>query len=135
MKKIILLWLIVIFLLSIQALVAEEIVQTGKWSKIDYKVDGTWKIIKKTDGNYLVLDHKFKTKSGPDLHLLFAKIPIADLTNSNASSNSQVIARLKSHKGYQEYKIPKELTWKNNRAIIIHCVRFAHLWAGANLTL
>jgi hypothetical protein len=132
MKKYIFLILLVSLLL-VKTTFAQKTLQEGTWKRIDYTASGSWSIVQKSDGVYIVLDEKFKTNSGPDLHLLFSKKPIEQLKDHNTNNNSEIIAELKSSKGAQEYKIPAKLNWKDYRSIVIHCVRFSHLWAGANL--
>ena len=123
---------ILLFLLLPSFLFAEETLKEGTWQRIDYRVSGTWQIIQKADGLYVVLSEKFKTRSGPDLHILFSKKKVTDLTDSNTSPSSRIIGELKSSRGFQEFKIPDDINWQEFNSIVIHCVAFSHVWAGAN---
>ena len=133
MKKV--LFLAMASFIMLQIAFSQEVLQSGVWKKIDYKASGNWQLIQKKGEVYLVLDKNFKTKSGPDLHFLLSYKPIEELTNSNTSSNSKIIASLRSNRGFAEYKIPTNLDLKDFQSLVIHCIRYSHLWAGANLNL
>lgn len=131
MKKLILFLLFLSF--TSVSLFSQTILAEGKWETIDYSVKGKWQIVQKTDGNYVILDKDFKTRSGPDLHLLFSTKKISQLSNSNATPSSVIIGELKRSRGAQEFKIKNSINWENYNTIIIHCVTYSHLWAGSNL--
>ncbi len=124
--------LVTMLFLGTSSLLSQNLLREGNWEKIDYRAKGKWKIIQKSDGFYVQLTDDFKTSSGPDLHILFSKHKVSELTNSNTSPSSVIIAVLKSNKGAQEFKIPENIDWQNYRSIVIHCVAYSHLWAGAN---
>ena len=125
-----------IFLLTMlllgNLLATETLILEGNWEKVDYRVKGKWQIVKKSDGFYVQVDKDFKTRSGPDLHILFSNHRVSELTNSNATPSSVIIGELKKNKGAQEWKIPSGLNWQDYKSIAIHCVAYSHLWAGAN---
>ena len=62
-------------------LVADELIKEGEWERIDYRVRGKWQIVKKSDGFYVLVDKDFKTRSGPDLHILFSSYRVSKLTD------------------------------------------------------
>jgi hypothetical protein len=66
------------------------------------------------------------------------------LTDANASQDALVVGLLKTSddspffkkmKGTQRLVIPSEARLSDYRTILIHCVRYSHLWAGAELNL
>ena len=44
-----------------------------------YTIKGTWTIVSKEDGVYVILDKNFKTKKGLDLFILFSSISLNKL--------------------------------------------------------
>ncbi len=124
--------LVVLLLFCTGHLVADELIKEGEWERIDYRVHGKWQIVKKSDGFYVLVDENFKTRSGPDLHILFSSYRVSQLTDSNATPSSVVIGELKRSRGAQEWKIPGGVNWQDYKSIAIHCVAYSHLWAGAN---
>ncbi len=121
---------------------AAEIVATGNWTTIDYAVEGVWRI--EADGEQLTvrLGDDFVTKNGPDLHVLLSPKPLAELTNDNAMQGALVAGLLKTQddstffrkmRGAQSFTLPAGTRLEDYRTLVIHCVEFSHLWAGAPL--
>lgn len=135
--------LLTIFFFSAAAQ-AQSIVAQGPWTKVDYEVAGHWKITRHDEQLFVVLGDDFETKNGPDLHILLSPKPLKQLTDANASQDALVVGLLQSSddsvlfkkmKGAQRLVIPSEARLSDYRTILIHCVRFSHLWAGAELNL
>jgi len=135
--------LFAIFLCSAAAQ-AQSIVAQGPWIKVDYEVAGQWKITRHGEQLFVELGDDFKTKNGPDLHVLLSPKPLAQLGDANASQDAIVVGLLKTSddsaffkkmKGAQRLAIPGEARLSDYRTILIHCVRYSHLWAGAELNL
>jgi len=123
---------------------AQSIVAQGPWVKADYEVAGQWKITRHGEQLYVELGDDFETKNGPDLHILLSPKSLTQLTDANASQEALVVGLLKTTddsvlfkkmKGAQRLAIPSEARLSDYRTILIHCVRFSHLWAGAELNL
>ena len=121
---------------------AAEVVAQGSWTTIDYDVEGVWRI--EADGDRLTvhLGDDFVTKNGPDLHVLLSPKPLAELTNDNAMQGALVAGLLKTTddstffrkmKGAQSFTLPAGTRLEDYQTLVIHCVEFAHLWAGASL--
>lgn len=108
-------------------------VHQGTWSKKTYSASGTWKIVKNGDDHFVVLDSKFKTKSAPDLKLFLSKSSASSLTGKNATKNAARVAKLKSNKGAQRYKLPKGINPASYKTLIIHCERYSKLWVTGAL--
>ena len=121
---------------------AAELVAEGAWSRIDYDVEGVWRI--EADGDHLTvhLGDDFVTKNGPDLHVLLSPKPLEELTNDNAMQGALVAGLLKTSddstffrkmRGAQSFTLPAGTRLEEYRSIVIHCVEFSHLWAGGAL--
>lgn len=123
---------------------AQSIVAQGPWRAADYEVAGQWKITRHGEQLFVELGDDFETKHGPDLHILLSPKPFSQLTNANASNDALIVGLLRSSddsvlfkkmKGAQRLAIPSGVRLSDYRSILIHCVRFSHLWAGADLSL
>lgn len=106
-------------------------VHSGTWSKKAYSASGAWKIVKNGDDHYIVLDSRFKTKSAPDLKLFLSKNSASSLTGKNATKGAVRIAKLKSNKGEQRYKLPRSVNPASYKTLLIHCERYSKLWTTA----
>lgn len=135
--------LLVIFFFSATAQ-AQSIVAQGPWVAVDYEVSGQWKITREGEQLFVELGDDFETKDGPDLHILLSPKRLKQLTNANASQDALIVGLLKSiddsvlfrkMKGAQRLAVPAGTRLSDYRTILIHCVRFSHLWAGADLNL
>ena len=135
--------LLAIFLFSAAAQ-AQSMVAQGPWTKVDYEVAGQWKITRHGEQLFVELGDDFETKNGPDLHILLSPSSLEQLTDANASQDALVVGLLKTSddsaffkkmKGAQRLAIPGEARLSDYRTILIHCVRYSHLWAGAELNL
>lgn len=121
---------------------AADVVAEGQWTTADYDVAGTWTIVEESGRLYVTLGDDFETKNGPDLHILLSPRPFAELTNGNAANGALVAGLLKTRdtslflkkmKGAQRLALPEGTDLGAYRSIVIHCVEFSHLWAGADL--
>lgn len=82
----------------------------------------------------LILSDDFKTKSGPDLQLIFSPLPVADADKKNATAKGTLtIGLLKDNKGGQRYVLPEGFDPNQYKSVLIHCVKYAVLWGGADL--
>ncbi len=136
--------LLAVLLLTMPLLPAQaaDTVAEGIWQTIDYGVEGTWRIEQADDRLTIRLGNDFVTKNGPDLHLLLSPKPFAGLSNDNATEGALVAGLLKTSddstffrkmKGVQSFTLPAGTQLSDYRTIVIHCVEFSHLWAGADL--
>ncbi|MEM9109765.1 MAG: DM13 domain-containing protein [Planctomycetota bacterium] len=108
-------------------------VHAGTWSKKSYASSGSWKIVKNGDDHYIVLSSSFKTRSAPDLKLFLSKKNAAGLTGKNATSGAVRIAKLKSNKGEQRYKLPRGIDPASYKTLMIHCERYSKLWSTGTI--
>ena len=121
-----------VFLFVSQTTFAQSI-KKGKWEKQNKSISGTFEIVKKDGGTYVVLSDDFKTKSAPDLKIFLSKKTVASVTGKNATKDAAFVAKLKKSKGGQSYKIPSSVNLDNYNSILIHCEEYGVFWGGSNL--
>ena len=107
---------------------------SGAWTKINFKIKGSWSIAEVNDEHVLTLSDDFKTKGAPDLKLFLSTKDISAINNENATEATHFIAPLKSKKGGQTYTIPKSVDLSSYKSIVIHCEKYSKVWGGTNLT-
>ncbi len=114
---------------------AGEVVATGQFVKKEKSIAGSF-IIRELAGRLVLeLNDDFKTKSGPDLKVVFSPLPLAQTTGKNAMSDgSVVVSLLKSTKGRQTYQLPDSIQLVNFKSLLIHCEKYDVLWGGSDLT-
>ncbi len=111
-----------------------ETLASGTFVKNYQKIAGSYVIRKVGDTRTLELSADFKTKSGPDLQIIFSPLALEKTTGKNADGKGSVsIGLLKSNKGSQTYALPDDLDLSKHRSVLIHCVKYAKLWGGASL--
>ncbi|MEO0527205.1 MAG: DM13 domain-containing protein [Bacteroidota bacterium] len=108
-------------------------IKKGKFEKQNKSITGTFEIVKKDGGTYVVLSDDFKTKSAPDLKIFLSKKTVASVTGKNATKDAAFVAKLKKSKGGQSYKIPSNVSLANYKSILIHCEEYGVFWGGSNL--
>ncbi|MEM0897683.1 MAG: DM13 domain-containing protein [Verrucomicrobiota bacterium] len=111
---------------------AEKTTNSGSWSKKEYSVNGSWKIVEE-DGVKKLKLVGFKTRSAPDLKIFFSPKSLSELNGKNATSGAYKLVKLKSAKGDQTYTIPSGVDLGKYKTLIVHCEQYSKLWAGANL--
>ncbi len=138
-------WPAALALLTLAAtpVLGEELLASGRWVEIDYAAAGTWRITRTGEGRLRVaVDEAFETRNGPDLHILLSPRPLAELDNDNAADGALVAGLLvtsdrsllfKKMRGAQSFLLPAPTRLADYRSILIHCVQYSHLWAGADL--
>ena len=120
-------------LLLCTTVVAANELFSGTFLKKKEKITGTFTIKKVGDRTLLELSDDFKTRSGPDLQIVFSPKSFEKVNGKNAMEDAVSIALLKSNKGRQTFEIPADLNLAKMRCILIHCVKYTRLWGGAPL--
>lgn len=93
---------------------------------------GTYRLERRDDRLYLALEKDFRTDSGPDLHVVLSPAAADTVTGSTAVPDGALIVdTLRSQTGPQNYELPKDIGLGDYRAVLIHCVKFAHLYGAA----
>lgn len=125
---------LILFLCMYISLLSYSYEYSGEWKKASYTTKGTWTIVSKEDGVYVILDKNFKTKKGPDLFILLSPMNFEEITDDNANINAYKVAKLDKYKGKLEFKIEDEnFDIVKYKSILIHCIDYSHLWAGSNI--
>jgi len=117
--------------LGITALAEAQENLSGEWVRKEQRVRGSWSIVERTDGHYLLLDDKFRTRKAPDLKLVLSNLSIEAANGSNALEGGLVVADLQSPRGEQSYKLPENFA--DYSTLLLHCVEFSKLWGAASL--
>ncbi len=125
--------IVFIFLFIATQSVFSQTLKKGNWDRQNKSIKGTWEIIQKSDGNYIVFSEDFKTKKAPDLELFLSKKTAKDLNKKKIIQESLSISKLKSHKGKQSYKLPSDIDINSFSSIIIHCRDYNIFWGAGNL--
>ena len=108
---------------------AAETVATGGFTNIGQKTKGTWTLETREDGVYAVLSDDFKARKAPDLKIFLHTAAAGSVDDGNAAEGL-FVAKLKSHKGGQEYKLPEGLDLSAYQSFVIHCERYSKFWAA-----
>lgn len=125
---------LILFLFVYISILCYSYEYSGEWKKASYTTKGTWSIVNKDDGIYVILDKNFKTKKGPDLFILLSPMKYEQVTDNNANIDAYKVAKLDIYKGELEFKIEdKNLDIEKYKSILIHCIDYSHLWSGANI--
>ena len=120
------------FMLATVPTVEAGVVDSGAWTKKQYKIKGDWELDVSGDQTIIRFHNNFKTKKGPDLKVFLSKKSIKDVTGRNATQDAVLVAVLKSNKGAQEYVLPANIDINDYDSLLIHCEAFSVLWGGAN---
>ena len=120
------------FMLTTVPTVEAGVVDSGAWTKKQYKIKGDWELDVSGDQTIIRFHNNFKTKKGPDLKVFLSKKSIKDVTGRNATQDAVLVAVLKSNKGAQEYVLPANININDYDSLLIHCEAFSVLWGGAN---
>jgi len=122
-----------LFFLFVSLTGFSQIIKKGKFEKQNKSIAGTYELIDKNDGTYVILSDDFKTKSAPDLKIFLSRKTINSITGKNATQDVAFVAELKTNKGKQSYKIPASITLSDYKSILIHCEEYGIFWGGSNL--
>jgi len=120
------------FMLATVPSVEADVVDSGAWTKKQYKIKGDWELDVSGEQTIIRFNNKFKTKNGPDLKVFLSKKEVKDVTGRNATEDAVMVAVLKSNKGAQEYVLPANIDINDYESLLIHCEAYSVLWGGAN---
>jgi len=76
-----------------------------------------------------------RLRKAPDLKIFLSKLNYKDVDKDNAAdpSTSVLVALLEKYRGKMEFMIPAEVDPRDYKSIVVHCVKYAVLWGGADL--
>jgi hypothetical protein len=115
-----------------------EVIGGGSFAASDpeQSIAGYFEIRKQADRSHVIyLPESFSTSEGPDLHVVLSPRPFAENNDDNATQGSAIIAKLTSLNGAQAYSIPEFKDPAAFKSVLIHCVKYSHLYGGADLSL
>ena len=100
------------------------------------ETSGAYRIEDTGEGLRLVLSETFRTDWGPDLHVVLTPTGTAEADNDNVMvTGAHVVDELESRSGAQTYELEADLDLSTFQSVIIHCIRFTHLYGAAPLAL
>ncbi|MDX1907437.1 MAG: DM13 domain-containing protein [Bacteroidia bacterium] len=95
---------------------------------------GTYTCLRQGEDLYLELSADFGTDEGPDLHVMLSPTALDSADNDNANvPGAFIVAPLQAQKGSQRYDLPDTLQLQHYRTVMIHCVKYSHLYGAAPL--
>lgn len=122
------------FLLPCLGLAAQEPIAEGRFVKKEKAIEGSFQLRMVGNRYTLILNEDFKTKSGPDLKIIFSPLSFDKINGKNADSRgSLTVSLLTATKGKQTYILPDTFDPKAYNSLLIHCVKYSVLWGGAPL--
>ncbi len=116
---------------------AADIIASGSFTdKGGQETSGAYRIEDTGAGLRLVLSEAFRTDWGPDLHVVLTPTGTSEADNDNVMvTAAHVVDELQSRSGAQTYELEADLDLSPFRSVIIHCIRFTHLYGAAPLAL
>ena len=114
-----------------------DIIASGSFTdKGGQETSGAYRIEDAGEGLRLVLSETFRTDWGPDLHVVLTPTGTAEADNDNVMvTGAHVVDELQSRSGAQTYDLETDLDIRPFRSVVIHCIRFTHLYGAAPLVL
>lgn len=110
-----------------------QVIWEGQLQKKSKSIRGTVRIVQTKDQLLIQFDENFKTKSGPDLKIVFSPTEFGKVKGKTAMQGAHLVDLLKETSGFQTYSLPKDFDWKNYKSLLVHCEKYAVLWGGAAL--
>ena len=113
-----------------------ETLATGPFvNKGEQKTTGTYRIERTMDSLRLVLAGDFATDEGPDLHVVLSPVGMSTVSGKNAMADDAAltVGPLKARSGTQEFTLPDDTNLRSFDSVLIHCIRFSHLYGAAPL--
>lgn len=116
------------------AILRSSSVQGSFADKGGQQTSGTFRIERHGKDLQLILSDDFQTGKGPDLHIVLSPTP-ADLVDSDTAmaTGALIIEPLKSPSGSQTYHLPADVDLKTFGSVLVHCVKYTHLYGAAPL--
>ena len=105
----------------------QKLEYAGKFEKVDYKVEGNFKIYQTPQRKTLRIEN-LKIINGPDLFLV-----LSNKKTSFGNRKYQIISKLKANQGNFNVEIPQEIDPSKYQYLLIHCRAFSHTFAAAKL--
>lgn len=114
-----------------------DIIASGSFAdKGGQETSGAYRIEDTGEGLRLVLSETFRTDWGPDLHVVLTPTGAPEADDDNVMApGAHVVDELQSRSGAQTYELEADLDLSAFQSVVIHCIRFTHLYGAAPLAL
>lgn len=114
-----------------------DIIASGSFTdKGGQETSGAYRIEDAGEGLQIVFSEAFRTDWGPDLHVVLTPTGTAEADNDNVMvTGAHVVGELQSRSGAQNYALEAAIDLGPFQSVIIHCIRFTHLYGAAPLAL
>jgi Electron transfer DM13 len=98
-----------------------KVLMSGTFVAAEHPTEGGASVVMKDGKQYVMLDAKFKSEAGPDLHVLLHR----EATPKQYTANDYVnLGKLKQVAGAQLYEIPAGVTVGEYQSAVIWCEKF-----------
>ena len=121
------------------ALVGQNVVKEGSWTKASYRAKGNWRIVEQNGILELQLGEDFETTNAPDLNLILSPYAPETLKGRNALNDALTVGLLKGKKSWGKLKgpitlkFPADVDLAKYQTIAIHCIAYSKLWVISEL--
>lgn len=118
-------------------LITEPTIGTLERSGVFYHVvhtgSGTAKLLKQTDGSYIVRLENFQVENGPQLEVYLSKAVKPNSSTAVSSAGFINLGNLKSVNGSQNYLVPTGTDLTQLKSVVIWCTTFSVNFISAPL--
>ena len=111
-----------------------KLIKEGEFERIDYNIDGSFKIYQLEDLSYVLRVNDLEVLNGPDLHFVLTNEWGDSLEDYVKISGPDIDGEKFANKGSYNVEIPQGVDVENFDNLIIHCVQYNHAFAGARLS-
>lgn len=103
--------------------------------KEEHQASGSYQIEESEGGDLtLTFSEDFEVTQGPDLYVFLSPEEVGNLTNDNATGAGALrVDTLHSSEGQQDYDLNDTINLDDYNSVVIYCVEFSALFAGAEL--
>ncbi|MEQ4302654.1 DM13 domain-containing protein [Plantactinospora sp. B6F1] len=115
---------------------SNQVLARGAFITHEHTTTGRAEIIRRPDGQHLLVLHDLDTSNGPDLRVWLTDQPVvAGKAGWRLFDDGEwlEVARLKGNRGNQVYELPRSFDPADFRSVSIWCKRFAVSFGAAEL--
>ena len=107
--------------------------RSGVFYHVVHTGSGTAKLLKQTDGSYIVRLENFQTENGPKLEVYLSKAVKPNSSAAVSSAGFINLGDLKSVNGSQNYAVPTGTDVSQFKSVVIWCTTFSVNFISAPL--
>lgn len=112
---------------------APQLIFENEFEKIDYDIEGSYKIYKLEDGSYAIRIEDLDVQNGPDLHFVLTNEFTSSLDDYEIISGPDIDGEKFANKGSYNIEVPEGVNVEDYKYLVVHCVQYNHAFAGAEL--